>query len=1190
MTTIHGMKISLLFLCASAGQSFLNKPRSRSFWKSLSTISIASPEHVSGSTIFAEALAGTSEGLVGTQPASSETEVLVASEDFMKPDRDLRQYRYIRLKNNLKVLLVRNPIQPKTNVDNAATVEAAAMHIQAGHFDDSSISDSTGLCTDASADASSGLPGLVHSFEDDDHGGLPGLGHFFEHMVFLGTEKYPGEDDYEGFLSKHGGFSNAYTDMEDTNYYFSITTQANESDSVSEGLSGALDRFSQFFIAPRFEESMAERELRAIDSEYRNGKTSDAWRNYQFLKSIANQKHPFSNFGCGNYETLMSAGKPPIDQLRTFLKKYYTTSNMRLAVVSSGSLDSLQKVVEETFGQLPYSNHPPRREKFNPNSLLFPRENAVYNPNEPAFGEEQLGKIREVIPLLESRTLKVQFATPPMADPVLRATRPHRVISHLLGHESKGSLHCILNDLNLITGLTSGTAIDASDFSLFGLTLTLTPKGMDQKDLILDLVFQWIYLIRETAVKSPELMAEYHNELRQISATNFKFRENGDPTEFCSTAAELLFDDEHPNEILASGSLVKDYDPLIANAFLERLSPENAMVTIINSAIDEEDNDGWNIEPLYGAKYREYGMTPENLRQWKGNEGNRNSKLHIPDLNGYIPTDFSLRCDDNGQDKVMDNSKQDECRRTAPVLIEQGPNFKFYHKLDRFWRVPKSFIRLSIVSPEAYSSPRSMTLSRIYERVLNDDLNSFLYDASLAGCSYRLSCTPSGYKLSMKGYSEKLVSLFETLTSRMLSLLDELEGGKEKNPALFSKFEKAKESLLRETKNYRLDTPHEVANYNSRLLLEENVWFLDDYIDEMECADAHHKPLKMEECGETARKCLNGRLKVNSLCIGNIDEESAKTVGGIISQRFLSPSIVLRDSETPNFKSVRLPTRDEAILIFGQNVACESIPVKVQELARSPSEENCAVELTFQTGCDLTLGYEGIGIVDLISHLAYLSAYNKLRTQEQLGYIVSAFTRKTAGSSWGLSVVVQSSNSSPLVLEDRIENWLQLFRQELEDMTAEAIAMEARGMVGQLLEENTRLSQEVGSVWGEVIATECHEQISPVFDRLQRLADELVLTSEESSETTKNGNPRKSPEQLKKAVLDFFDKYYAPDAPERRVMSSRVYSLSLKDEYETTAAQAGVLSSYSSIRYFKTHLSTWPITTYWRAKFEDKQA
>lgn len=96
----------------------------------------------------------------------------------------------------------------------------------------------------------------------------------------------------------------------------------------------------------------------------------------------------------------------------------------------------------------------------------------------------------------------------------------------------------------------------------------------------------------------------------------------------------------------------------------------------------------------------------------------------------------------------------------------------------------------------------------------------------------------------------------------MLSLLDELGEGKEKSPALSSKFEKAKESLLRETKNYRLDAPHEVANYNSRLLLEENVWYLDEYIDELECNSPLDKPLKMEECAETARKGLMGRLRV----------------------------------------------------------------------------------------------------------------------------------------------------------------------------------------------------------------------------------------------------------------------------------------------------------------------------------------
>ena len=40
--------------------------------------------------------------------------------------------------------------------------------------------------------------------------------------MFLGTEKYPKENDFETFLGQNGGVANAYTDMEDTNYYFSV--------------------------------------------------------------------------------------------------------------------------------------------------------------------------------------------------------------------------------------------------------------------------------------------------------------------------------------------------------------------------------------------------------------------------------------------------------------------------------------------------------------------------------------------------------------------------------------------------------------------------------------------------------------------------------------------------------------------------------------------------------------------------------------------------------------------------------------------------------------------------------------------------------------------------------------------------------------------------------------------------------
>ena len=70
---------------------------------------------------------------------------------------------------------------------------------------------------------------------------LPGLAHFLEHMLFMGTEKYPDENEYNTYLSSHGGGSNAYTDTEDTNYYFDVN---------SDHFAGAVDRFAQFFIKP----------------------------------------------------------------------------------------------------------------------------------------------------------------------------------------------------------------------------------------------------------------------------------------------------------------------------------------------------------------------------------------------------------------------------------------------------------------------------------------------------------------------------------------------------------------------------------------------------------------------------------------------------------------------------------------------------------------------------------------------------------------------------------------------------------------------------------------------------------------------------------------------------------------------------------------------------------------------------
>lgn len=51
---------------------------------------------------------------------------------------------------------------------------------------------------------------------------LPGLAHFCEHMLFLGTNKYPSENEYSRYISSHGGITNAFTGSDHTNYHFDI--------------------------------------------------------------------------------------------------------------------------------------------------------------------------------------------------------------------------------------------------------------------------------------------------------------------------------------------------------------------------------------------------------------------------------------------------------------------------------------------------------------------------------------------------------------------------------------------------------------------------------------------------------------------------------------------------------------------------------------------------------------------------------------------------------------------------------------------------------------------------------------------------------------------------------------------------------------------------------------------------------
>jgi Secreted/periplasmic Zn-dependent peptidases, insulinase-like len=78
------------------------------------------------------------------------------------------------------------------------------------------------------------------------------MAHFLEHMLFMGSKKYPDESEYGKYINQNSGTNNAYTTGTQTTYYL---------DCANEAFEGAIDRLAQFFIAPLFSESCIDREM-----------------------------------------------------------------------------------------------------------------------------------------------------------------------------------------------------------------------------------------------------------------------------------------------------------------------------------------------------------------------------------------------------------------------------------------------------------------------------------------------------------------------------------------------------------------------------------------------------------------------------------------------------------------------------------------------------------------------------------------------------------------------------------------------------------------------------------------------------------------------------------------------------------------------------------------------------------------
>jgi insulysin len=75
--------------------------------------------------------------------------------------------------------------------------------------------------------------------------------------------------------------------------------------------------------------------------------------------------------------------------------------------------------------------------------------------------------------------------------------KPAVYLSHLLGHEGPESLLSYLKKQGLVNGLGASIDAELSDFYTFQVSASLTMKGLDNIDVIVEAIYSYINMLKE---------------------------------------------------------------------------------------------------------------------------------------------------------------------------------------------------------------------------------------------------------------------------------------------------------------------------------------------------------------------------------------------------------------------------------------------------------------------------------------------------------------------------------------------------------------------------------------------------------------------------------------------------------------------------------------------------------------------
>lgn len=430
-----------------------------------------------------------------------------------------------------------------------------------------------------------------------------------------------------------------------------------------------------------------------------------------------------------------------------------------------------------------------------------------------------------------------------------------------------------------------------------------------------------------------------------------------------------------------------------------------AMMTPQNARI-------WYISPkephnktayFVNAPYQVDKISEQTFADWQ--QKSSAIDLKLPVLNPYIPDDFSL-------------IKSDKAYPHPQLIVDEPTLRVIYAPSQYFASEPKADISLVLRNPQAMDSARRQVMFALNDYLAGIALDQLSNQAAVGGISFSTGAN-NGLMVNANGYTQHLPELFNAL----------LDGYFSYTPT---------EEQLEQAKSWyaqMMDSADKGKAYDQAIMPIQMVSQVPYF--QREERRALLPSITLKEVLEY-RANLKAKGRPELMVIGNLTADQSTAMA-----RQIQKQLGADGNEWCRNKDVLVDHKQLAIFEKAGNstdsaLAAVFAPPNVDEYASSAASS-------------------------LLGQIVQPWFYNQLRTEEQLGYAVFAFSMNV-GRQWGMGFLLQSNDKQPAYLWQRFQAFFPTAEAKLRAMKPEEFAQIQQAVIGQMLEAPQTLGDEASKL------------------------------------------------------------------------------------------------------------------------------